>query len=71
MRRGTHEFRGVAGEHSNKDGDECQGRMFTTKTLPGSGAYLNVVACTWCLRELTASEDRIIGPAPFPATASD
>jgi hypothetical protein len=70
MKRGTHEFRGEKGKHVNKDGDECQGRMFTTRTLSSSGAYLNVVACTWCLCELTAGEDRSLGPAPFPALAS-
>lgn len=69
VRRGTHEFRGDAGKHSDKNGNECAGRIFEAKVLAVVGIHQNVVMRMICGCELAAFEDRIVGPAPYAASA--
>lgn len=69
MKFGPHTFPGDAGKHTDKDGNECYGRTFEAKSVGVGGVYTNVVMCVTCLCELAASEDRILGRAPYLASA--
>ena len=70
MRWGTREFLGEAGRHSNESGVDCWGRKFEAKSVGVGGIFVNVVACTTCRCELAASEQSILGPAPYSASAN-
>ncbi len=69
MRPGTHAFSGDEGKHKDGEGNECLGRAFQAEVLGVGGVHANVVRCLTCSCELAASENTIIGPAPYPRSA--
>jgi hypothetical protein len=57
MRDGTVVFPGDAGKHSDRNGSECDGRLFAVKSIGVGAVYTNVVVCFYCDRELIAYEN--------------
>jgi hypothetical protein len=65
--RTIQQFAGEYGKHVNPRGEDCPGRSFTAKYVGVGGAYMNTVVCTFCQKELLASEEALL---PESSTAN-